>query len=1303
VKLRTALLVLLSLVAAPTMLTLAGAQDDDSADKGAFVRFVEQKISTPDRKITLGAIDGALSSDVRLSSISIADREGVWLKIEGVHLIWSRLALLRGRLDVDSLDAERIEVSRKPLPAETVDPAASEGFSLPDLPVAVKIGRLAVPDVVLGAPVTGTEARLAVNASGSLESGSLVADLAVRRTDDRPGEATLKAAYAADSKRLDIDLDVREPADGVIAGLLDLPGRPSVGLTVKGAGPLDDFAADLGLATDGVDRLSGRATIGRDSDGYRFGATLDGDLAALVQPDYALYVAGRSTLELAGRVADAGPVSIDKLALTAPVLTLNGSAAFAADGFPTAIDLGGRLAARDGALPLGGADAPTRLGEGRFRFSFGDAGRWSLDVAAERLATPELTAATIEITGGGVAADLDDPQKRRVDFTLSGGSRGLAFTDPAVGAAVGGEATFSGSGRWTAGAPLDIDALKLATPTVEATFAGKVEDGRIEGRPTLKAASLAPFSGLAGRPLAGSADIAAEGTLTPLTGAFDLTLDGNAGDLSAGIAQLDGLLAGQTRLTGAIARDTEGLKFRALRVANPALTLTADGQHALDHTDVTATLTVDNVGRVEPKTGGPAGLMLSLKGGGGPLDVTARLSSDRLTLSGNALDGLGVDLKGRLDGGDFNGTIDGGGRLKGQPLTLTAGLAHTADSNSLSDLTFTVADSRVTGDLTLDVDGLTTGKLAVKAPDLTALAPLLLTEVAGRLDAEVTLAPEDGKQGAKVNGRATGLAVAGNHIASADIEAAVTDLLGAPKIDGRFAVKGVTTSAASVASIDGTAKSEGAGTRFDVKAGGIAAPQLAGLGPFAATASGRLDGDKVTLASARLTGPAGFGAEAKGVVPLSGAGLAVDARADLPLALAQPFVATRGIRLSGSAQATIRAAGSLASPDLSGRVTVSGASVTDPITTMRLDAIDVALQLAGDRVRIERATATVKGGGRLSAEGSIGISDSLPVDIRVNATKARVTDGRMVTADLGAALAVNGSLTDGLAVSGRVDIARAEITVPEGGGAAGAMLDVKHRDPPPGVKATLAHIEEAAGGGRAKAGGGLAVALDVAVDAPRGLFVRGRGIDAELGGHLTVRGTLADVQPVGSFKLIRGRVLVIGQRITFDEGEVTLQGDLDPYIRLSATSTSESISVTASVEGYASDPTIVLTSSPELPQDEILARFLFKRSISDLSPVQIALLAEAVTQLAGGSSGGLLDSLRAGIGLDDLDVTTDAEGNAAVTVGRYISERVYLGVTAGAGGQTGVSVNLDITDDVKARAEATQEQSKIGVYFEKEY
>ncbi|MBS1167055.1 MAG: tamB [Proteobacteria bacterium] len=1306
-KIKAALLALSVVVAAPLALTLAGAQEDDSAEKGAFVRFVEDKISTPDRKIEIGAIDGALSSDVRLASITVSDRQGAWLRIEGVHLVWSRLALLGGKLDVDSLDADKIEVVRKPLPAETVDPAAGEGLSLPALPVAVKVGRLAAPNVILDASVLGEESHLAVTASANLADGSLDADLAVRRTDSKPGELTLKAAYAADTKALDLDFKADEPADGVMAELLNLPGRPSVSLTLKGAGPLNEFAAGLTLATDGISRLTGRTTIARDGNGYRFGSALTGDLAALAQPDYALYLAGKSTLDLSGRIDDAGPISIDKLVLVAPVLTLQGSVALAADHFPTSIDIDGRVAGKDGALPLGGAGATTRLGEGRLRFSFGHGGAWSLDLTAEGLSTPSVSAGTLAISGRGAATDLGDAAKRRVDFALSGGSRGLSFADAAMGTAVGGELSFSGSGRWAAGTPLAIDALKLATPTAEASFAGQVTDGRIEGQQKLKAASLAPFSTLAGQSLQGSVELAANGSLVPTTGAFDLTLDGQVEAFSTGIARLDSLLTGQTKLTGRVARDTSGLKLQNFKIADPALTVSADGSHALDNTDLTATLTLPDVGRIEPKAKGAASVMLSLKGGSGPLDLTARLSSDRLTLSGNTLDGLGIDLSGKLDGAAFNGNVKGTGRVKGKPLTLSAGLESAPDgSRRIDGLALSVADTQVTGDVALGSQGLMNGRLVVNSPDLSAIAPLVLMDVTGRLSANVSLTPADGQQSAKANIKAANLALAGNHVASADIDAAIADLLGTPKIDGRFAAKGLATPAASVDSLDGTAKSDGAVTAFTVKADGIAAPQLtaAGLTGFGATASGRFEGNKVTLASAKVTGPNGFGADAKGTIPLSGGGLAVDATANLPLALAQSFVATRGTRMTGTAQATLKATGSLASPALSGRVTVSGASVTDPLTTTRLDAINVALQLSGDSVRIEKATATVKGGGRLSADGTIGLTGGLPVDIRITAAKARFTDGRIVSADVGAALSVSGSMTKGLTVSGNVDVVRAEITVPEGGGGAPVLIDVKHKNAPDDVNATLKRISKAAGGGRAKSSVGLSVGLDIAINAPRQLFVRGRGIDAELGGHLTVRGTLADVQPVGSFTLIRGRVLVIGQRITLNEGTVTLQGDLNPYLSLSATSTSDSVAVTAAVEGYADNPSIVLSSSPDLPQDEILARFLFKRSVSDLSAIQIAQLAEAVTQLAGGGSGnGILDRLRAGTGLDDLDVNTDIEGNSAVTAGRYISKNVYLGVTAGEGGRTGVSVNLDITDDVKARAEATQEQSKVGVYFEKEY
>lgn len=1306
-KIRTVALALAALAAAPFVLTLADAQEDDSADKSSFVRFVENTISTPDRRIELGAIDGALSSDVKLASITISDREGAWLRIEGVHLVWSRLALLKGKLDVDSLDAERIEMVRQPLPAATVEPAASEGFKVPELPVAVKIGRLSAPEVVLGAPVLGEETRLAVTAAASLADGSLAADLAVRRQDAKAGEVTLKAAYAAATKQLDIDLAAQEPAGGVMARLLKLPGQPAVGLSLKGAGPLDAFAADLHLATDGVDRLAGRTTIGRDGDGYRFASQLSGDLKPLVPPDYALYLDGASALDLAGRVADAGPINIDRLQLTAPVLTLKGAAALAADGFPTAINVDGRLAGSDGALRLGAPDAAASLGEASLHFEFGADNRWQLEFTGQNLATPAVRAESLALRGSGVAVDLADAAKRRVDFALTGGSRGLILSDAALAKAVGGELAFTGAGRWTAGAPLTIDELKLSTPTAAAAFSGQVQDGRIEGKERLVAASLAPFSGLAGRPLDGAVDVAAAGTLTPLTGAFDLSLDGASTGLRTGIAKLDGLTSPETRLSGRVVRDTGGLTIQAFRLGNPVLTLTADGHQGRQATDVAATLTLADVAHVTPEAKGALAATLAVKGNGGPLDIAARLAGERLVLKGNSLEGLGVDLAGRLDGGAFDGRISGNGRLKGKPLTLKAALQSGADgARRLEGLELTVADTRVSGDVAQAAGGLMTGRLVATSPDLSALAPLTLVDVAGRLDADVRLTADKGRQQATADVKAVNLALAGNRVAAATLKATVADLLGTPKIDGNFDVKGVTSPAASVASLSGTAHSDGSATAFDVRAGGIAAPQLtaAGLTGFDLTASGRLADRTVTLASARLTGPSGFGAEAKGSVPLAGNGLAVDVTADLPLALAQRFTAERGTRLTGSAKAAIRVGGSLAAPDLSGRVTVAGASVIDPLTTMRLDAVNLALTLKGTDVRIETATASLKGGGSLSAAGSVGLGGSQPVDLRLSAVKARVTDGQIVTADVGASLTVSGALSSGLVVAGKVDIARAEITVPDAGAAGGALLDVKHRDAPAAVNATLKRIDKATGGKRGAAGSALPVSLDVVVEAPRQLFVRGRGIDAELGGRLTVKGALADLRPVGSFKLICGRIVVIGQRISLDEGTVTLQGDLNPYVSLSATSKSDAIAVTASVVGLASDPAIELTSTPELPQDEILARFLFKRSVGDLSALQIAQLAEAVTQLAGGGRGnGIIDSLRAHVGLDDLDVTTDSKGNAAVKAGRYVSERVYVGVTAGAAGQSGVSVNLDITDDVKAKAEATQQQSKVGVYFEKEY
>ena len=82
----------------------------------------------------------------------------------------------------------------------------------------------------------------------------------------------------------------------------------------------------------------------------------------------------------------------------------------------------------------------------------------------------------------------------------------------------------------------------------------------------------------------------------------------------------------------------------------------------------------------------------------------------------------------------------------------------------------------------------------------------------------------------------------------------------------------------------------------------------------------------------------------------------------------------------------------------------------------------------------------------------------------------------------------------------------------------------------------------------------------------------------------------------------------------------------------------------------------------------------------------------------------LLDDLRNSTGLDDLNLTTDSTGAAAVTAGRYITDKIYLGVQAGASGKNRVTVNLDLAPGLKANAGTGADgDSGVGVLYEQDY
>jgi translocation and assembly module TamB len=231
---------------------------------------------------------------------------------------------------------------------------------------------------------------------------------------------------------------------------------------------------------------------------------------------------------------------------------------------------------------------------------------------------------------------------------------------------------------------------------------------------------------------------------------------------------------------------------------------------------------------------------------------------------------------------------------------------------------------------------------------------------------------------------------------------------------------------------------------------------------------------------------------------------------------------------------------------------------------------------------------------------------------------------------------------------------------------------------------------------------GLRLAIDI--NAPRRIFIRGRGLEAELGGNIELRGRTSRIISSGQFDLIRGRLDILGKRFDLVEGSAQFVGSTTPFIRFVTTASTRDGTASIIVEGEADEPEVTFESTPEAPEDEVIAQLLFNRSISELSALQALQLANAVAVLAGRSGIGLVGQLREGLGLDDFDVTTTDSGETAVRAGKYISENVYTDFTAAAGGESELSINLDLTESFKARGTVREDgNTGIGFAFERDY
>jgi translocation and assembly module TamB len=682
-------------------------------------------------------------------------------------------------------------------------------------------------------------------------------------------------------------------------------------------------------------------------------------------------------------------------------------------------------------------------------------------------------------------------------------------------------------------------------------------------------------------------------------------------------------------------------------------------------------------------------------------------------LAGRSLDGAGrLEIAGSassLSGVfDTEVTFDGTGLALGQPELdrLLAG-ASSVKASLRRDETGTVlrAFDLAAGGLVAEASG----KLSSQGSDLSGTVGLADLSVLGprfggtvTLDAGFTGLPQDGRITLKGQGRSLRI---GNREAD-------RLLAGQSQLEMDLGLKDGVVQVHSARlqnpQLQATATGEinGAVRTIDLDARlanlGLIVPDISG--PLTISGTATQDSRRYQL-NLRGTGPGQIAAKVSGTVTndFRTADLAIAGSGEA--GLANLLISPRSV--SGRVGYDLRLAGPVALRSLSGRVTLSNGRIADPDLGLSLQDVQAIGQLNAGRLQLS-ATSGLSSGGRLRVDGPIRLDGRQEADLAISLDGLRLYDPELYETRVSGSLALRGPLAGGATLSGALQLGETEVRVPASGfSSASELVEIRHVRDSTLVRDTRRKaglLAAISAGARAASGPGRAIGLDMTVSAPARVFIRGRGIDAELGGELRLLGTTADVRPAGGFSLIRGRIDILGRRLVLARADLVLEGSLVPQISIAADTESDGITSTVTVEGPADDPEVRFTSSPDLPQEEVLARLLFGRAIDKISALQAAQLANAVAVLAGRGGVGLVGNLRRNFGLDDLDVTTAEDGTAALKAGKYISDNVYTEIEVDQEGKSRINLNLDLREGVTVKGRLGADgETGIGVYLQRDY
>ena len=394
-----------------------------------------------------------------------------------------------------------------------------------------------------------------------------------------------------------------------------------------------------------------------------------------------------------------------------------------------------------------------------------------------------------------------------------------------------------------------------------------------------------------------------------------------------------------------------------------------------------------------------------------------------------------------------------------------------------------------------------------------------------------------------------------------------------------------------------------------------------------------------------------------------------------------------GHDIGGDIKGGFDLAGTLDAPELNGRARITNAIYEYGAMGFRLSDLTLDAGIENSLLEV-KGNAAGAGGGKLTLDGRLAEKEA---GIAVKLERLLVYDRAGDHARVSGAAKLD-ELSDHRLLSGNLTIDNARFAIDNLSGSSIRTLNVRWDDDLDGRRRDPLLDKP--------------IRMNLTVSAPRGIAFHGRGLETDWGVNLALTGTPDNMLLNGRATLARGTLELAQRPFEFESGVITFDGPLDTArMAISANRQVDGFTVRVDVGGAPARPTIELSSTPALPQDEILSRMLFGRSSVDLTALEAAELAASIARLSGHGGGfDPLGAIQAGLGIDRLRLGVDEMGNTELGVGQYLAPDVYLEVTTQGAAGNSVEVEWQPRPQVSVSSETSSTgESRVSVRWKRDY